>query len=199
MQSRKKPIAMALILVMTMAQEIYADSSASVKCPELVAAANKAAAAHRELGNAAAEQIDSGEPLKNQTCLEDLGNFNFDFFSSIPSLSGAALKAMKDKVIKELKSMACDGANQAMEAGQKLLTCNAAIGLKLGAGAGFDDINVSECGGHSLDANLDAGNHNVGGGDQASGTVDESIGGSTGGNKSTNPSGDSSWSNWFNQ
>lgn len=190
---------MAILLSMAVHQETFADSSKAAKCPELVEAANKAAAAQRELGNAAAEQIDSGEPLKNQTCLDDLGNFNFDFFSSIPSLSGAALKAMKDKVVKELKSMACDGANQAMEAGQKLLTCNAAIGLKLGAGAGLGDINVSECAGYSLDETIDAGNHNVGSGDQAGGNVNESVGGSTGTNNKTNTSGDSSWSNWFNQ
>lgn len=172
--------------------------STSIKCPELVKAANTAAVNQRARGSAASEQIDSGGSLKRKTCLDDLDGIGFDFFSSVPSLQGAAIKAMKDKATKAMKSLACDAANEVANAGKKLLTCNAAIGIQIDGSVGFGSINVSECGGLDLETNIDGGQHNIGGGNQIGGSSDNKIEGSTR-TQNTTPATDSDWSSWINR
>ncbi|UUA75129.1 hypothetical protein [Cellvibrio sp. QJXJ] len=174
---------------------------ASVKCPGLVEAATKKAVAQRAVGNKAAEQISAGEPLKNKTCLSDIQSFDFNFFSGIPSLTGEALKRAKEEAIEALRSLACEAGSQAIEAGNKLLTCNAALGISVDGSAGFESLNVQECGGLDLEADIDAGSHNVGEGDQVGGSVDTGASGGTRNQTQSNTggTGDKAWSDWFNQ
>src|SRR5690606_15121740 len=87
----------------------------------------------------------------------------------IPSLSGVALKKLREKVVKQITSMACDATNEVINASNKLLTCNAAIGVKLDASAGFESIDVSECGGLDLEKEIDGGSHNIGSGGNTTG------------------------------
>jgi hypothetical protein len=186
------------IVSLTLSGSIFADHNAaskSIKCPELVKAANAAAVEQRARGNAASEQVDSGGSLQRKTCLDDLDGIGFDFFSSVPSLQGAAIKAMKDKATKTMRSLACDAANEIASAGKKMLTCNAAIGIKISGSAGFGSLNVSECGGLDLDGTIDAGQHNIGNGSQVNGGLDTKVEGKTStGNANTG----SDWSNWIN-
>lgn len=193
-----RKLSLILILTTTNANPVYAATGINaLKCPELVEAANKAALAHRALGSAASEQISSGESLKNRTCLDDVQGFKFDFFSSIPSLSGAALKKLQEKVVEEMTSLACNAGNELVGATNKILTCNAALGLKLDGGAGFDSIDVSECGGIDLDAEIDGGSHNVGGNQRAGGSVDIGVKGSNREGKASTAS--DGWSNWIKE
>lgn len=188
------------ILGSSMSAKSIADSAidANIKCPALVQAATKKATAQRAIGSAAAEQVTSGEKLKNKTCLDDIEGFDFNFFSSIPTLTGEALRRAKEEAMKQLRSLACEAGNEAIKAGNKLLTCNAALGLSIDGSAGFESINVEECGGLDLEADIDAGSHNAGNGNQAGGSIDGDVSGSN--RSGTNSGGsDTSWSNWFNQ
>lgn len=187
-----------LILCSSIAFHAVADTAvdANIKCPGLVQAATKKATEQRAIGNAAAEQITSGESLKNKTCLDDIEGFNVNFFGSIPSLTGEALRRAKEEAMNQLRSLACEAANEAINAGNTLLTCNAALGLSIDGSAGFESINVEECGGLDLEADIDGGSHNAGEGSQAGGSVGGDISGT---NRGTSSNSDTSWSDWFNQ
>lgn len=200
MNVKKSMGSAGLILCGSMAFHAVADTvmDANIKCPALVQAATKKATEQRAIGNAAAEQITSGETLKNKTCLDDIEGFNFDFFGSIPSLTGEVLRRAKQEAMDQLRSLACEAGNEAINAGNKLLTCNAALGLSIDGSAGFESINVEECGGLDLNADIDGGSHNAGTGSQAGGSLDGDISGTNRGTTNDSNS-NTTWSDWFNQ
>lgn len=203
MANRLWAVPFLLISSMTIADDGSLSTAIdTLKCPELAEAANKAAMAHRAVGNAASEQISSGESLKNRTCLDDMQGFKFDFFETIPSLSGTALKTLREKVVKQITSMACDATNEVINAGNKVLTCNAAIGVKLDGSAGFESLDVSECGGLDLEHDIDGGSHNIGSGNTTGGSIGANATGTNRGSPGDEEPKDTtakSWSNWIQQ
>lgn len=205
----KVPVALLFGLFMVAGPAIAAEtmSSKAELCGELVQAAETAAIQHRGLGNAVAKQVDGGEALEEKACLSDLQGFDFDLFASIPSFSSSVLKEAMDRAKEEMTNMACDAASEAIDSANTLLTCTAAVGVSLDAQAGFDDLNVEECGGYGLDETIDGGSHSIGGnGNTIGGKTETSsrsgVGGAAevggGADRSGNRRSIDSWDSWVN-
>lgn len=205
----RRPNKTLLILLMSGSSAAMGAETMSAKqslCGELVEAANQAALAHRGVGSAAADQVTSGESLDEKACLGDLKGFDFDLFASIPSFSSSILKEAKNKAIDEMTNMACSAAQEAVESANTLLTCTAAVGVKLNAQAGFDSLDPEECGGIGLDAEIDGGSHSFGGSGTTTGGSVNGTGGvgasgeagaGEGADRGSN-SGVDSWDSWVN-
>lgn len=159
---------------MASAQDGVMDAG-EVVCEELMQAASNRATAARAVARQTADMIDSGESLEEQSCFAGFREIGFDPFGSLPSNPFSfALDRMYEDAKDRIVNAACEASEMAMESANELLTCSAAVGVKLDANAGFDDIDVEACAGYGLDMTIDGGSHNIGG----SGTT---VGGSTGG------------------
>ena len=160
-------------------------NAGEVVCEELMQAASNRATAARAMARQTADMIDSGDPLEEQSCFAGFRDIDFDPFRNLPSNPFSfALDELYDRAKEKIVNAACDASEMSMASANKLLTCSAAVGVKLDANAGFDDIDVEECAGYGLDMTIDGGSHNIGGrGTTVGGTTDgESygIGGSAG-------------------
>lgn len=135
-------------------------------CEELIDMAENTAQAVRSAGLEAAEQVSAGGTLEEESCVGDLKDYNFDFWSGFSSVKGAAIKALSDEAMNQIRNMACDAAAEVEDAAKQYLTCSASLGITLNIGASFGDINAEECMGFGqMDFDYDAGTYGEGGSD----------------------------------
>ena len=164
----RKVLAIAFVLIaaspsLLAAQQQIVEVTANPElCEPLLEAADEQARNERAMGKEASESVSGGEgDLEDESCFGDLNAFNNDFFSGVPSLNAAALKALKDKALEAINDAVCDVGKGVTDALNTLTDCSASIGLSL-SGKGFELPSVEACGGRDFDYEF---GEDLGGGD----------------------------------